>query len=231
MIRVLNDSMIFSCSQTVGTYLGGVANGVPFDKTISTGIQRSIADPGSHHPPLPQWTVTEPTIKTQSDFYRLNGDYNPLHIDPAIGKELGYGGLIMHGLLVYAIAVRAILTNFANNDTTALKSVFANFSGPVTPGDSVVVKVWKLGPGPAGTGTTELAFEAHARSTGTLALGQGVALVVISEDPSVIPQPGQDVDAGVGTVTQAMNPVVASGAWLVSFFSSPIHKLLAWFAR
>jgi len=199
---------------TVGLYLGGVANGVPFDKTIATGIQRSIADPDSHVPPLPQWTITEPTLTTQSDFYRLNGDYNPLHIDPAVGKELGYGGLILHGLLVYAIAVRSILTNFAKNDTTALKSVFANFSGPVTPGDSIVVKVWKLGPGPAGTGTTELAFEAHAKTTGKLALGQGVALVVVSEYP-----PAADSGNSVS---------LASLTWsLLSFLSAPVHRLIS----
>lgn len=39
--------------------------------------------------------------------------------------------------------------------------------------DSIIIKVWELGPGP--NGTTELAFEAHAEKTGTVCLGNGVA--------------------------------------------------------
>jgi len=155
---------------TTGLNLKGVANGVTFDKTISEGITRSkpVADDKQ-----PDWTLTEPTVPTMSTLYRLNGDYNPLHIDPNVGVTLGYGGLIMHGLLVYAIAARSLLHNLAGGDTSAFVAMSAGFSGPVTPGDSIIIKVWELGPGP--NGTTELAFEAHAEKTGTVCLGNGVA--------------------------------------------------------
>lgn len=72
---------------TVGLNLGAVANGVPFDKTIASGITRAVAHPEADHA-LASWTLTEKTLETQSDLYRLNGDYNPLHIGECIlGSE------------------------------------------------------------------------------------------------------------------------------------------------
>ena len=62
---------------TVGLNLGAVANGVPFDKVTAVGITRSVAAPGTT---APSWILNEMTLENQSDLYRLNGDYNPLHI-------------------------------------------------------------------------------------------------------------------------------------------------------
>lgn len=89
--------------------------------------------------------------------YRLNGDYNPLHIgsfldeippllfladfllypDPAVGKKLGYGGLILHGLGMYSITARAILEKLSGGNPANLKAMTALFSGPITPGGSL----------------------------------------------------------------------------------------------
>ena len=43
----------------------------------------------------------------------LNGDYNPLHADPAVGKSMGFGGVILHGLCTWNMACQAILSTFA----------------------------------------------------------------------------------------------------------------------
>lgn len=145
-----------ACFQTTGLNLGGVANGVPFDKTIENGLTRSKEVP-EQDLNRPDWAFQEPTLETQAAFYRLNGDYNPLHIgmifmmspssvnlstnsgniwsvDPKVGEELGYGGLICHGLLIYAIAARSLIHNLANGDVSAFSGMNASFSGPVVPG-------------------------------------------------------------------------------------------------
>lgn len=95
----------------------------------------------------------------QHALYRLNGDYNPLHIcllicffridpclvitlpslasrvlDPALGKELGFPGVIMHGVAMYSMTARAIVAKIANNDPSSLKSIYAYFSDALIPG-------------------------------------------------------------------------------------------------
>lgn len=47
------------------------------------------------------WTFEESTSKEQAALYRLNGDLNPLHIDPKIGESAGFGHPILHGLCTY----------------------------------------------------------------------------------------------------------------------------------
>lgn len=54
--------------------------------------------------------------------------------DPEIGKKLGYGGLITHGLGMYSITTKAILTKLAGSDPNGLKAIQASFTGPLTPG-------------------------------------------------------------------------------------------------
>lgn len=46
----------------------------------------------------PDFTFTETITQEQATIYRLSGDYNPLHIDDAVGAGIGFGGVILHGL-------------------------------------------------------------------------------------------------------------------------------------
>jgi len=162
-------------------YLKGVANGVPFDETIAEGFP--VNAPISSLGP-PKWTTKGPTWPEQSVLYRLNGDYNPLHIDPAVGEQLGYGGLICHGLGMYSITARALLEKLSESDPSALKAISALFIGPLVPGDTLNISIWDVGPGP--NGSTSIAFEAR-NSKGSLCLGEGRAYLI---KKTVLPETG-----------------------------------------
>ncbi|CZR55366.1 related to multifunctional beta-oxidation protein [Phialocephala subalpina] len=82
--------------------------------------------------------------------YRLNGDYNPLHADPAPGQAMGFGGVILHGLIAWNISAHAILREICGGEGNNLKEVQARFAAPVLPGDKLVVEIWRMGIGEDG---------------------------------------------------------------------------------
>jgi len=73
----------------------------------------------------------------------LNGDYNPLHADPAVGAQMGFGGVILHGLCTWNIACRAVLATFADSDGSRLRSFGGRFTSPVKPGDLLETRMWR----------------------------------------------------------------------------------------
>jgi acyl dehydratase len=91
----------------------------------------------------PDWTVTLTTTREQAALYRLSGDLNPLHIDPAVGEKAGFGGPILHGLCTYGFVARAVIAQEASEggspDPTRLRALSGSFKKPVWPGDALVV--------------------------------------------------------------------------------------------
>ena len=90
----------------------------------------------------PDWTVEDATSPEQALLYRLNGDHNPLHADPAIGEQAGFGGPILHGLCTYGYTGRAILQNACGGDPAKLKELRGQFRKPVWPGDTLIIRGW-----------------------------------------------------------------------------------------
>jgi acyl dehydratase len=76
----------------------------------------------------------------------MSGDRNPLHIDPAIAKMVGFKEPILHGLCTYGVACRCFVQEVFEGDAGKLKSYSARFSSPVIPGETLQVKVWKTTP-------------------------------------------------------------------------------------
>ncbi|MBW2513180.1 MAG: MaoC family dehydratase N-terminal domain-containing protein, partial [Deltaproteobacteria bacterium] len=91
----------------------------------------------------PDFSVTDTVPAAQAALYRLNGDLNPLHIDPAAAKRAGFDQPILHGLCTYGYAVRAVINGVFNGDTDALKGFRARFSSPVYPGEPLTTQAWK----------------------------------------------------------------------------------------
>ena len=90
----------------------------------------------------PDQTVTLETRKDQALLYRLNGDRNPLHADPALAKKVGFPAPILHGLCTYGTACRAILQSVAKYDHTKIAGFDVRFSSPVYPGESIATDLW-----------------------------------------------------------------------------------------
>ena len=79
----------------------------------------------------------------QALLYRLFGDRNPLHADPAAARSAGFDAPILHGLCTYGIACRAILKTICDYDFTLISGFGARFTAPVYPGDTLTTEMWQ----------------------------------------------------------------------------------------
>lgn len=78
----------------------------------------------------------------------LNGDYNPLHASPDVGKALGYGDIIIHGLFSWNVVAQVVLRHYGEkrkDGKSYLLSFEARFASPVKPGDKLDISLWDMG--------------------------------------------------------------------------------------
>jgi len=78
--------------------------------------------------------------------YRLSGDYNPLHAEPAFARAAGYDRPILHGLGTFAVSGHAVLKTMCGYDPARLVSFAGRFSAPVLPGETIRTEMWRDGP-------------------------------------------------------------------------------------
>ena len=80
--------------------------------------------------------MTKQVDRYQSIYYAgASLDFNPIHIDPEIGKEAGFGGVILHGLCTMSFIAEAA-TKVAK-DPSEIKRLKCKFSRPVKPLDTL----------------------------------------------------------------------------------------------
>jgi acyl dehydratase len=82
---------------------------------------------------------------TAGILYRLNGDSNPLHIDPAVAAAGGFPRPILHGLCTFGYAGYAISQLVAPQVRTMIKSIAARFTAPFYPDETLRTEVWMEG--------------------------------------------------------------------------------------
>lgn len=82
----------------------------------------------------------------QALIYRLSGDKNPLHVDPAFAAEAGFPRPILHGLSTFGMAARILISEVLGHDPAAVEHFSARFSAPLFAGEAVRVLTWKDGP-------------------------------------------------------------------------------------
>jgi acyl dehydratase len=93
----------------------------------------------------PDEAVTYATRGDQALLYRLNGDRNPLHSDPAFAKRAGFDRPILHGLCTYGFTGRGLLHLVCGSDPSRFGAMRARFSKPTMPGDTLTISVWDIG--------------------------------------------------------------------------------------
>lgn len=89
--------------------------------------------------------VSLATLDRQALIYRLSGDYNPLHADPAVARAAGFSRPILHGLATYGMAAHALLRTECDYSAARIRSLAVRFSAPVFPGETVRFQFWRAG--------------------------------------------------------------------------------------
>lgn len=90
----------------------------------------------------PDLVCDRPTEARAALIYRLSGDYNPLHAEPAMARAAGFERPILHGLCTLGIAGYALLKTLCDNDPTRLMAMNARFTSPVYPGEAIRTEMW-----------------------------------------------------------------------------------------
>ena len=113
----------------------------------------------------PDVSVEVPTRPDAALLYRLNGDRNPLHANPAYAASAGFDRPILHGLCSFGMSGLALVRSFGQDGELA--SIEARFSRPVTPGDVIRFDFWRE--------PTGIAFQALVNARNLLVLDGGYA--------------------------------------------------------
>lgn len=106
------------------------------------------------------------TRPEQALLYRLTGDRNPLHSDPAFARRAGFDRPILHGMCTLGFSARALIGATCDGDPDRLTNLDCRFSAPVRPGDQLRTEIWLDG--------EDLAFRT-SRTDGTVVIDRGSA--------------------------------------------------------
>ena len=131
-------------------------------KGANRGAATTVYQPPKRSPDA---VVEEKTSDDQAALYRLNGDRNPLHIDPEFSKVGGFKEPILHGLCFFGFSGKHILQTYG-----MFKNIKVRFAGTVIPGQTLVTEMWKEG--------NKVIFQTKVKETGKLCIaGAGAELV------------------------------------------------------
>lgn len=115
----------------------------------------------------PDDAVELPTRSEQALLYRLNGDDNPLHADPAAARAAGFDRPILHGLCTLGVVVHALMRRVCGYDTARPRHLALRFSAPVFPGEAIRTEIWDEGGG-------AYAFRARVASRDAVVVSNGL---------------------------------------------------------
>lgn len=118
----------------------------------------------------PDFTDTQAIRPEAALLYRLMGDTNPLHADPAVARAAGFERPILHGLASYGLVARAVLRQCAGHNPERLKALDIRFASPVYPGETLVTEIWRTNGQPQ-----QLQLRARVLERGKVVLSHGHA--------------------------------------------------------
>ena len=105
------------------------------------------APPAPHAMPerAPDLSCALPTLPQAALIYRLSGDFNPLHADPAVARGAGFERPILHGLCTMGVAGHAVLRALLDYDARRFAAMRVRFTAPAIPGDTLRTDLWVNG--------------------------------------------------------------------------------------
>jgi acyl dehydratase len=108
------------------------------------GFGGASGPPPAHPAPdrEPDRVLQRETLPQQALLYRLSGDRNALHADPAVATRGGFDRPILHGLCTFAIAAKAVVDEALDGRVERVARYAARFAGVVYPGETLEVRLW-----------------------------------------------------------------------------------------
>nr|WP_241726071.1 MaoC/PaaZ C-terminal domain-containing protein [Dietzia sp. DQ11-38-2] len=88
-------------------------------------------------------TIEVASLPQQALLYRLCGDRNPLHSDPAFAEAAGFPRPILHGLCSYGMVLRAVVDHVLKGDVERVSGYGVTFGGIFFPGETMRIRVWE----------------------------------------------------------------------------------------
>ena len=104
---------------------------------------------------------------TQHLLYRLTGDTNLIHVDPAYAERVGVGSPIIQGFCSIGFAVRMAVEKLVPGKPESVKRIAVQMTGKVYPGTPIELRIWRIG-------ETIAYFRLINKADGSIALNKGV---------------------------------------------------------
>jgi peroxisomal enoyl-CoA hydratase 2 len=135
------------------------SEGAPYARMISGSFRRGVerlgdiaafSGVGQTHSSVagnpdgpPDVELSIEIASNQAQVYRLSGDYNPLHVDPAAARAGGFARPILHGLCTLGICAQLLVRRLCSGEPGRFRKLKVRFSAPVYPGDRLRVLAWR----------------------------------------------------------------------------------------
>jgi acyl dehydratase len=134
------------------------------------GPKRDTPPPHALPERAPDIICDLPTRPEMALVYRLSGDINPLHAEPAFARAAGFPRPILHGLASFGVAGHALLKSVCGYDPTRLAAISGRFSAPVFPGEAIRTEMWRDG--------NVISFRARVVERDVVAVNNGRAEII-----------------------------------------------------
>jgi multifunctional beta-oxidation protein len=120
-------------------YIRGAGGFSDFSNLPTTSQQRRAAPPSATPPSRkPDAVRCEPATEEQAALYRLNGDRNAIHVDPATAHQGGFSRPILHGLCFFGISGKHVFQQYG-----MFRDIRVRFAGTVDPGQTLKTEMWR----------------------------------------------------------------------------------------
>jgi acyl dehydratase len=110
----------------------------------------------------------------QALLYRLNGDMNPMHSDPAVAGPAGFPAPLLHGMCTFGIVAKKLIEALCEDKADELLSMSARFTGPIYPGETLRTEIQPDG-----------SFRSISVERNAPVLGNGLARIAVHEKPAL----------------------------------------------